>query len=420
MTGVRSRDFRLLVASSGLSALGDELALIALTIKVADLTDSGIAVAALLIAGLLPMVVLAPIAGVVVDRFETTRTLAVTVTIQAGLAVALAFATSIPLIIGLAFCLGVGAAIANPAVFTLVPTAVGEEHLTEANAYLETGRYAGMVAGPVLAGVLAAGPGSRVALLVDAGTFLAIGLAAAIMKVRRRPDPSETSAPVRRQAREGFSAIAHDRILVITFTAVGVVVLFAAMDNVAEVFYARESLGAGDWGFGLLAGGWLLGMVGGAVLIGRRLPTPRLVPAWMTSAVVGGVAVALAALFPIVVFAVGMFVIGGVANGVQSVSARSLIGHRLPDRLRGRGFAAYSGLAMGMQLAATAVGGVIVAMTDGRTVLLIGGLGSAVAGACGYLWYALQPADVKAPPVLVPESDEIVDVAAEQPVQEGV
>ena len=48
---LRGRDFRLLALSTGLSSLGDELALIALTIKVAELTDSGWAVAALLLAG---------------------------------------------------------------------------------------------------------------------------------------------------------------------------------------------------------------------------------------------------------------------------------------------------------------------------------------------------------------------------------
>ena len=67
---LRGRDFRLLVLSTGLSSLGDELALIALAIKVADLTDSGWAVAALLLAGLLPLVIFAPAAGVIVDNFE--------------------------------------------------------------------------------------------------------------------------------------------------------------------------------------------------------------------------------------------------------------------------------------------------------------------------------------------------------------
>jgi len=96
---LRGRDFRLLTLSTGLSALGDELALIALTIKVADLTGSGWAVAALLLCGVLPLVIFAPAAGVIVDNYETRRTLAIATAIQAALAVGLAF-TLLFLLIG--------------------------------------------------------------------------------------------------------------------------------------------------------------------------------------------------------------------------------------------------------------------------------------------------------------------------------
>jgi len=65
---LRSPDFRLLALSNGLSSLGDELALVALTIKVFELSDgSGIAVAAVLLAGVIPLVVFAPLAGLIVD-----------------------------------------------------------------------------------------------------------------------------------------------------------------------------------------------------------------------------------------------------------------------------------------------------------------------------------------------------------------
>ena len=63
---LRSHDFRLLVLSNGLSSLGDELALIALTIKVFDVSGgSGMAVAAVLLAGIAPLV-FSPLAGLVV------------------------------------------------------------------------------------------------------------------------------------------------------------------------------------------------------------------------------------------------------------------------------------------------------------------------------------------------------------------
>jgi MFS family permease len=413
--GIRGRDFRLLVASSGFSALGDELALIALTIKVANLTDSGLAVAALLVAGILPIVLLAPVAGLLVDRYETTETLALSVAFQAALAVGLAYTTSLPLILLLTFLLGAGASVSGPAVYTLVPVVVGEDRVTEATAYLETGRYIGMVAGPVLAGILAAGPGARAALLVDALTFLLIALAVMAMRIRRPPEPASAEERRRGAMREGFRFIRRDPVLLLVFVTVGSVLLFGAMDNVAEVFYAREALGAGDWGFGLLAAGWLLGMAIGAAVIARTLPGDRLGPALTLAAVMTGAAVTAAALVPIVWFAVAMFAIGGVGNGVLSVSARSLLGHRAPERLRGRVFAAYGGLANGMLLAATALAGVIVAAVGGRATLLIAGVGTVVAGAVGYLRYATIPADVKGSPVVLPESGAVTVLTDSEP-----
>ena len=158
---LRSPDFRLLALSNGLSSLGDELALVALTIKVFELSDgSGIAVAAVLLAGVIPLVVFAPLAGLIVDRTETTGTLALASVAQALIAVGLAFAEPVWLVVALSFLLGSAASIASPAVFAIVPTAVGEEDLTEANATMETVRYIGMVAGPLIAGGLAGALGA--------------------------------------------------------------------------------------------------------------------------------------------------------------------------------------------------------------------------------------------------------------------
>jgi MFS family permease len=413
---LRSPDFRLLAISNGLSSLGDELALVALTIKVFELSDgSGIAVAAVLLAGIIPLVVFAPIAGLIVDRTETTGTLALASVAQALIAVGLAFAEPVWLVVALSFLLGSAAAIASPAVFAIVPTAVDEEDLTEANATMETVRYIGMVAGPLiaggLAGALGADRGTRTALLLDAITFLMITSAAASLTVRRPPADVPEGGRTKGEARRGFVFIRRDRVLLIAVTAVATTVLFATMDNVAEVFFANdpELLNAGNWGYGALAAVWLLGMVVGAALIARRLSRDRLAPAVLLSSITGGVAVAIAALFPNIVLALAMFAIGGVANGVSGVSMRSLIHHRVPDQLRGRVFAAYFGVAFAGQLAATALGGVLISvLPSSREVLLIGGVGGALVGLIGMVWFVALPQDVRAPAVVhLPETEPV-------------
>lgn len=392
--GLRGRDFRLLTLSTGLSALGDELALIALTIKVADLTDSGWAVAALLLCGVVPLVIFAPSAGVIVDNFETRRTLAIATAIQAALAVGLAFSTELPSILMLTFLLGTASAVENPSIYTLVPRVVGDEHATEGNGYLEGARYSGMIAGPVLAGSLAAGVGIKTALLVDAATFVVIVVAALLLRVRRVT--SDDTGAEASAAREGFRVIRGDRVLVVAFAVIGAVILFAAMDNVAEVFFARDTLDVGAWGYGVLASSWLVGMVGGATLIATRLRKDRLLWGMALAAVVNGVAVftaAAAAVFPL---AVALFVVGGLANGVETTAMRSLIVHHVADRFRGRAFASYGALVNGMQIGATAAAGAIVAGLGGRAALLIGGAGTALAGLAGLV--AARSLDRRASP----------------------
>lgn len=421
---MRGRDFRLLVASSALSSMGDELALIALTLKVFALSGSGARVSALLLAGLLPLVIFAPSAGVIVDNFETTRTLSIASALQAAAALGLAFANGMPSILFLAFLLGAGTAVANPALYTIIPAVVGDEKATAANAYLETARYVGMVVGPLLAGILQRDAHSKGALLVDAGTFVVISLSALALETRRRPAGSAEEGE-EQEARAGLQVIRRDVVLVVAFTVFGAVILFAAMDNVAEVFFARASLHVRPWGFGLLASMWIAGMAAGASLIARKLPDERLVPGLMTAAVAGGVALTAAAAINRLWPAAFLFAVGGMANGVETVAMRSVIVHRVKDRYRGRVFAAYGGLANALLLVATALAGWLVVTLHGRATLLIGGLGSAAVGLAGLAWYRLLPADARmmrdaktaqAPTIQVPESEPVVRLPESDPV----
>ena len=202
--------------------------------------------------------------------------------------------------------------------------------------------------------------------------------------------------------------IGRDALLVVTFTVFGAVILFAAMDNVAEVFFATDTLNAGGWGYGLLASAWIVGLVLGASMIARKLSNARLVPALLVASVVLGLAVGLAAAIAVLIPAIVLFVVGGAANGVQSVSMRSLIVHRVEDRYRGRVFAAYGGLANGMQLLATGLAGGLVVLTSGRIALIAGGLGCVVAGVIGLALYRLLPADDRA--MLEPAARDSVEM----------
>jgi MFS family permease len=396
---VKERDFRLIVIAMGLSSLGDVLAAVALTIRVHDLTGSGLAVAALLLADLAAHVVFAPWAGMLVDRVETVRVLAAVSLGQAAVAVALAFTHSVPLLIVLLFLLGAGATVVTPAVLALLPKVVGKGQTTPANASLEIARYAGATAGPVVAGVLAGTLGTGAALLADAGSFAALAIAAAALRVRRPPDDvgaGEGAAGLwRGKAREGFSFLWREPVLRLAAVILTITVVFAVMDNVALVFFAKDTLEAGDGGYGTLVSVWTAGMVAGIFLVARRLGTQALAPGVILADASTGVAVLAAAAWPVFPLAVGLFVVGGAGNGIGNVARRSLIHHRTPDRLHGRVFAANAALLSSGQIAAVALGGILVEAIGPRGTLLLAGAGTVAVSTIGLAAYASLPAAVK-------------------------
>jgi hypothetical protein len=64
-------------------------------------------------------------------------------------------------------------------------------------------------------------------------------------------------------------------------------------------------------------------------------------------------------------------------------------------------FAAYFGVAFAGQLAATAIGGVLIsALPSSRDVLLVGGVGGTLVGMIGMVWFASLPSEVRAPSVV--------------------
>jgi MFS family permease len=385
------RDFTLIFASYGLSALGDYLALVTLTLKVQEMTGSGWAVAGLLLAGLLPLVLFAPVAGLIVDRFETVKLLAATSALQAGTMVALAFADELPATLGLVFLLGMGVAITQPGLQVLIPRVAGEDKTIQANALIEIARWGGAPLGALLGGAFSAAVGARTTLLLDAGTFLFVAVAVLFLSVSRPPVEQISSERGRKEARRGFEFIWNDSVLRLVVLVLAGMVAFAAMDNVAEVFFAKDVLRAGRVGYGALVGGWTLGIAVGALLTVKAVKKTRLAPAILLSAMIGGAAVMTAAGFPSVPLAVVMFVVGGIANGVDLVAMRSLIHQRVPDELRGRAFSAYYGVINGGQIVALGLGGALFEAVGARGSLLVAGAGAATVGLFGLLRYVRLP-----------------------------
>jgi hypothetical protein len=380
---LRNRDFRLVAASVGLSALGDWVAIVALGLQVKETTDSGFAVAGLWICLFGPAVAVAGHAGLLVDRFEATRLLAAVSVLGGAVALLLGFMSATAAVLALTALLGLALAVSQPAEFALVPPLAGTRHLQAANGYVETARYVGFGAGPVLGSFLFAAGGLALAMIVDAASFAAVAVAALSLRVRRRPPQSEGDQAPR--AREGIAYLFRERLLSLAMIVAFSSLLFMSAVWVGELFFVQDVLERGDVAYGLMLSIWTIGMALGALLLSPRVTAGAVAAAGLAAVAVQGSALGLPALWLSFAFFLACSFVGGLAHGLKNVMFRSLIHVRVPDSLHGRAFAAYNGIRNAAELGAFAAGGVLVATIGPRgTIAYAGGL-SALAGTIGLL-----------------------------------
>jgi MFS family permease len=379
MIAAMSRDLRLLAGAAGFSALGDFLAVFPLIMHVQQSTGSAFAVSALIFALWGPVVLAAGLAGAIVDRFENRMLLVVVSFAQAAVVAAMvAGMDELWALLPLMALLGLGVAVSQPAEFALVPAAADGGDVARANGLMETVRSLGFTAGPLVGGALGAAGLLRLALAINALSFVVVGIAALALRARRRPVAIAAGEPAR--ARDGFAFLFAERDLAIVLGGAVAALAVFSISVTAEPFFVTDALGGGPLAYGVLLTSWTLGMAAGSGALAHRVPRATAALAALFAVVLQGAGIAGAALSPVLSMALIGFALGGVAHGVKNVLLRTLIHERVPESLRGRAFAAYNGARNGAELGALAIGGIVVAAFGARPALLLAGAGPALIG----------------------------------------
>src|SRR4051794_3939420 len=191
------------VLAKAVSFFGDQVATIALMLRLQGDGGSAIAVAGLLMAGLAPIVLLSSVAGWLVDRCGSRPLLAASGALQAGICSALVFVPDPPATLALVALLGAGQAVNGATWQALVPSLVPAVELPRALGLGQAANTVGLIAAPAVGGVLTAWAGARPAIALDALTFLAVAGARPLLPhppAARAPRPPPGRPPRRRRA----------------------------------------------------------------------------------------------------------------------------------------------------------------------------------------------------------------------------
>jgi MFS family permease len=328
--------FRLLFLSTLGSSIGTLLAAIALAIDVKDRTNSGLWVGAVLIVEFLPTIVVGLTLGPLLDRLDRRSLMVGADLLRAAVFCALPFASSAAAIVGLALVAGLATGFFRPAVYAGVPNLVPENQLPEANALLQTVENISWAIGPVLGGILTAAAGPHTAYWIDAVSFLISALL--VVRIPKRLLQSETALTRGhwRDLTDGFRTVLRSRPLLAVLVGWGIASLGSGAITLMEVFLAKNTLHAGDFGYGLLYGGIGTGLVVGSWWSGSvvaRIGTTRAYTGALALMAIGFGAGAAA---PNIWVAAACCVVGGIGDGVAIVCNALLVQRGAVDRLRGR------------------------------------------------------------------------------------
>ncbi|MEU0510979.1 MULTISPECIES: MFS transporter [Amycolatopsis] len=350
-------DYRRLWAARTASAWGDAFATVALSLLVLERTGSSLGVAGVVAAEIAPVLLLAPVAGVIVDRFQPVRVMVAADLVRTCLAAALPLvADSVPGIYTMAFALSAAAVFFNPAAGTALPALVEEKDLIAANSGIWTAAVVSQIVLAPASGAVVAAIGYSPAFWINAVSFATSAVLLTGLRVTRQATSTAETA-FWREARDGITVLARHRVLRALAVGQGLAALSAGATSALLVVLIRERLGLGSLGYGIALACIGVGAAAGPLLLTRWVSDPRR-PAFVVGPyVLRAVVDTVLALIRTPAGALASLAGYGVGTSTGAVTFNSLLQAEAPPSVRGRVFAAFDMIWQLGRLASLSLGG---------------------------------------------------------------
>jgi MFS family permease len=376
------RDYRWPWSGQVVSGMGNQITRVALPFQVYVLTGSTLAIGALTLFQLVPILLFALGAGSLADAVDRRRLLMLT---QSGLALCSLTLTGLalngnpplPALFAVAFLAAGLGAVDQPTRSSSIARLVPPEHLPAAIALNQLNFQTASIVGPAIGGLLIATVGVAGAYAVDVATFAAS--LTALAAIRPLPPLLDAARPGLAAIAEGLRFARQRRAILGSFVIDLNAMIFGMPTSLFPVL-ALDVFKTGPAGFGLLAAAPAVGSFLGALLSGWVTSVRRIGRAIVLAVVGWGLAITA---FGLLTFAFPLawtcLALAGTADVFSAVFRSTLVQLETPDTLRGRimsihGLVVTSGPRIGdMEAAAVAsVVGPQAAVVSGGVLCLLG------------------------------------------------
>ncbi|MDO9356772.1 MAG: MFS transporter [Solirubrobacteraceae bacterium] len=382
---LQNPNFRTYYAGQAVSLVGTWMQMTAMAWLVLSLTGSSTKLGIVIALQTLPVLVFGPYGGVIADRVDKRRLMVALQTAMGLQALILGVLTisggvEFWMIGALAALLGLNNAFENPARQAFILEMVGPDQLRNAVSLNSLLVNAARVVGPAVAGLMIAAIGEGWCFLLNAASFVAVvGSLVALDRSQLSPSP-----PVVRgagQLREGLSYVKGEPQIGIPLLMMAITGVLAYEFQVSLPVFAQDSLGGSSEVFGFLTAAMGVGAVAGALRVARS-GTTGLRPLSLAAAGLG-VALLLTAVAPSLPVALFTLVLVGWSSVTYMATGNTTLQLGAAPHMRGRvmslWFVAFQG--------STPIGGpligAIIAATDARVGLAVGGVACLVVAVGG-------------------------------------
>jgi MFS family permease len=381
--------FRLYLYSRVATSVAFNMFGVAVGWQIYDLTGSAFALGMIGLVQFIPLLTLVIAVGHVADRYDRRMVAvacqilegAVTATIVAGVVLHLITATWLFVA---TFVMGIGRAFENPTTQALLPNLVSRERLPTATANWAAANRVAVISGPAIGGILYA-----LSPAITYASAAAMFVVAAILVACTRPRREAVTRPATTWAGlfGGFTFVLQNRLLLGTMSLDLFSTLFGGATALLPI-YARDILGTGPWGLGLLRSAPAVGSLLMTLFLGR-FPIHQRNGAALFAGIAGfGTATIVFAFSHSFLLAFVALAIAGLADVVNVLIRVTLTQLATPDAMRGRVNAVGSMFAGSANQLGQFESGVVAAWLGAVPSAALGGIGTVIVA---LVWMRLFP-----------------------------
>ncbi|NUO63925.1 MAG: MFS transporter [Gemmatimonadaceae bacterium] len=386
-----SRNFRLFFSGQSVSLIGTWITRIATSWLVYRLTHSALLLGIVGFCGQIPTLVLAPMAGVLVDRWDRHRLLVWTQVLSALQSLALALLAlsgtiTVGWILGLQVVQGVINAFDTPARQAFVIQMVEDRaDLPNAIALNSTMVNGSRIIGPSIGGVIIAAAGEGWCFMLDAISYIAVIVSLLAMRIEKT-ERRQARGAIGAEMRAGFEYVSRFMPVRTALLLLALVSTMGMPYTVLMPMVAAQTLHGGPHTLGSLMTASGLGAVAGALYLASRRSVLGLGRAMALATLAFGAGLVAFSFARTTWVALLVLPIVGAGMMIEMASTNTVLQTIVEEELRGRVMAFYSMAFLGTAPIGSLIAGVVADRIGAAETILLGGI-ACVAGAG---WLALR------------------------------